>query len=196
VTVAGGGYLQSNGKENVMRNLWKSVLGLWAMSICLGVSAPAQADAVGPYYATPSWDQTLPAATRFIVLSNFASAAVLDRETGLVWEHSPSTSSFDWLNASFHCIDLNAGGRTGWRLPTVQELLSLVDRSVSPGPTLPSGHPFTNVQSAVYWSASTAASNTDLAWGVSFVKGGLGSVGKSLSVFVWCVRGGQGPDPQ
>jgi hypothetical protein len=33
----------------------------------------------GPYYATPSWDQTLPANTRFVVLSNFANAAMLDR---------------------------------------------------------------------------------------------------------------------
>src|SRR5262249_23927325 len=49
----------------------------------------ALADGVGRYYATPSWDQTLPASTRFIVLSNFNSQAVLDRETGLVWERTP-----------------------------------------------------------------------------------------------------------
>ena len=179
-----------------MRNLWKSVLGLWAMGICLGVSAPAQADSVGPYYATPSWDQTLPAATRFIVLSNFASAAVLDRETGLVWEKSPSTSRSTWFDASLHCINLNAGGRTGWRLPTIQELLSLVDRSVSPGPTLPSGHPFTNVQSSDYWSATTEAEHTTRAYLVLFNSGVVGTSEKSLSSQVWCVRGGQGPDAQ
>ena len=33
-------------------------------------STLAQTTANGPYYATPSWDQTLPASTRFIVLSN------------------------------------------------------------------------------------------------------------------------------
>ena len=53
----------------------------------------AQTTAPGPYYATPSWDQQLPAATRFIVLSNWNSAAVLDRETGLVWERSPALTS-------------------------------------------------------------------------------------------------------
>src|SRR5262245_28200900 len=30
--------------------------------------AHAQTSGVGPYYATPSWNQTLPSATRFIVL--------------------------------------------------------------------------------------------------------------------------------
>lgn len=69
-----------------MRNLSKSLLGLWLIGMGFGVSAPAQAaSAVRPYYAMPARDQTLPAATRFIVLTNMASQAVLDRETGLVW---------------------------------------------------------------------------------------------------------------
>ena len=177
-----------------MRNLWKSVLGLWVIGMWLGVSAPAQADSVGPYYATPSWDQTLPAATRFIVLSNFASAAVLDRETGLVWEKVPSTSTFNWLGASTHCVVLNAGGRKGWRLPTIQELASLIDPTAS-SPSLPSGHPFF-VQLSFYWSASTFASNATNAWFVSFFNGLVGFDDKSFTYLAWCVRGGQGSDAQ
>src|SRR5437762_1672397 len=124
------------------------VLGM----IAFAANPAGAATAAGPYYATPSWDQTMPASTRFIVLSNMNSEAVLDRESGLVWEQSPSTSS-SWLIASRHCVDLSAGGRRGWRLPTIQELLSLVDPSVAlPGPNLPSGHPFNNVQSSAYWS--------------------------------------------
>ena len=60
-------------------------------------SPAGAATAAGPYYATPSWDQQLPASTRFVVLSNWidaahpsGGAAVLDRETGLVWEQSPT----------------------------------------------------------------------------------------------------------
>jgi hypothetical protein len=169
-----------------------------ATFLALGAGS-AVADSVGPYYATPSWDQTLPASTRFVVLSNFNSQAVLDRETGLVWEKSPSTSAVNWFVASFHCIDLNSGGRTGWRLPTIQELLSLVDRSVPPpGPTLPSGHPFTNVQSSFYWSATSRDLNATDAWAVGFVNGDELSFGKSGvgGNLAWCVRGGQGPDAQ
>lgn len=152
------------------------------------------ATAVGPYYANPSWDQTLPASTRFIVLSNMNSDAVLDRETGLVWEKSPSATLVDWENAQFQCNRSATGGRLGWRLPTLQELASLVDPSVSPGPTLPAGHPFTTVQSAVYWSATTFAAS--FAWAVVFYNGGVSVVDRSLNVFVWCVRGGQGVDSQ
>src|SRR5262245_61970541 len=80
----------------------------------------AQTTANGPYYATPSWDQTLPSNTRFIVLSNFNSEAVLDRETGLVWERAPDTIARTWSVAAGRCASLKKGGRFGWRLPSVQ----------------------------------------------------------------------------
>ena len=81
----------------------------------------AQTTANGPYYATPSWDQTLPANTRFIVLSNFNSEAVLDRETGLVWHRSPGIAKF-LSEASAICKRSTTGNRFGWRLPTLNEL--------------------------------------------------------------------------
>ena len=131
-------------------------------------------------------------------LTNMNGAAVLDRETGLVWEKSPSTDTFDWESAQYaHCNSLSTGGRLGWRLPTIQELASLVDPSVpSPGPTLPSGHPFSNVQLTYYWSATTRANDTSFAWAVGFHNGVVDIFGKSSKLPVWCVRGGQGVDPQ
>jgi len=156
----------------------------------------AQTTANGPYYAEPSWDQTLPAATRFIVLSNFAGAAVLDRETGLVWEKSPATTTHIWIDARFECTSRTTDGRKGWRLPSVHQLASLVDPSVaSPGPTLPPGHPFTNVPSfAFYWSATTFAENPTFALIVGFSFGKVGNHGKSNGTPVWCVRGGMNAD--
>src|SRR5437016_8649313 len=114
----------------------KRMIAYAAHTVALALGLPAStafADtiAAGPYYANPSWDQTLPSSTRFIVLSNLNSVAVLDRETGLVWEQSPSTSTLSWDGAQNHCNTLRAGGRLGWRLPTLQELASLVDPSVS-----------------------------------------------------------------
>jgi hypothetical protein len=71
-------------------------------------AAEAQTTAVGPYYATPSWDQTMactaPAScSRFVVLSNFNGEAVLDRETGLVWERTPGPALSSWNAARFDC---------------------------------------------------------------------------------------------
>jgi hypothetical protein len=167
------------------------------------VPARAQTTAVGPYYATPSWDQTLPCATpatcpRFIVLSNFNSEAVLDRETGLVWERSP-TGSDGWADVLFTCHNKALGNRKGWRLPTIEELTSLIDPSVAfPGPTLPAGHPFIGVESPTtfYWSATTWAADASYALYVRFSDGVVDASIKANSRVGWCVRGGQGTDPQ
>jgi hypothetical protein len=164
-------------------------------------SAEAQSSLPGPYYPTPSWDQKISCGSgnhcpRFIVLSDWNNEAVLDRETGLVWEQSPSSDTFVWQlgaqqNASFHCLTEVVGNRLGWRLPTVQELASLVDPTNN-SPALPTGHPFSNVQSSgVYWSATTALTDADGAWTVNFGNGDLTQFIKTASNYVWCVRGGQ-----
>jgi hypothetical protein len=147
-----------------------------------------------------TWNKKINGAGRFQVLNQFGKAAVLDKETGRVWERSPNTGSFTWFNALLHCYQLEVGGRKGWRLPTIEELASLVDTSQA-NPSLPLGHPFSNVQlqSSIYWSATTDASDASLAWGVNFSNGfvspgGGGFFKSNAAAFVWCVRGGQGID--
>ena len=143
--------------------------------------------------SAPTWSQILPAAERFkIVMNN--DEAVLDRETGLVWEKSPDTTERTWTSACSHCYQRQVGGRKGWRLPTIEELASLVDTSQS-NPALPEGHPFTNVQWDYYWSSSTYAGDTSHAWSVNFGSGFVyNCYGKSNDNYVWCVRGGYGHD--
>jgi hypothetical protein len=145
---------------------------------------------------TLQWDRRLPAATRFVVLAAFNNDAVRDNETGLVWEKSPQLGTQRWFDARSTCVNKNSGGRKGWRLPSVTELSSLVDPSVAdPGPTLPPGHPFTNIQPASYWSATTEIEFPTGAWNVFF---GNGFVISSHKLFntnnVWCVRGGMNAD--
>ncbi len=112
------------------------------------------------------WSRQINNPNRFKVLGDFSGKAVLDRETGLVWEQSPlspskgETGLLDWESAQSRCNGLTVCNRMGWRLPTIQELASQVDPSVGfPGPTLPAGHPFIEVQSSDYWSATTVASS-------------------------------------
>ena len=189
--------------------LWTIGLIVLALRALVANPANAQTTAPGPYYAPPSWDQQLTCTStsncpRFIVLSNWidvkhpsGGAAVVDRETGLVWEQSPGTSAlFRWDSAQTHCNALDTGGRRGWRLPALQELASLVDLSVATSPSLPAGHPFAGVQSSNYWTATTFAVNTDNAWDVYFGNGDVSEFAKSDLLLVWCVRGGQGVPPQ
>src|SRR5262245_25185010 len=88
-----------------------------------------------------TWDSVINGPTRFRVLVGFNNAAVLDRETGLVWERSPDSVARTWVLAQRVCVQrtVGAGHRLGWRLPTVQELLSLMDPTRNP-PSLPAGH--------------------------------------------------------
>ena len=90
------------------------------------------------------------------------------------------------------------GGRKGWRAPTVEELASLVDPSQTI-PSLPIGHPFTNIDTSGtgtsgYWTSTTVPSSTSAAEAVIFNGGTVNGVGKTGLAHVWCVRGGQGHD--
>jgi hypothetical protein len=172
-------------------------------AVCLlsisGNPATAQTIANGPYYATPSWDQTLPVATRFVVLSNMNSEAVLDRETGLVWQRSLPTNAITvpFVQAVGTCIEANIGGRFGWRLPTIHELRSLIDPTSK---NLPVGHPFLNVITSSfsrYWSATTFPIFNESAYaqGFSDFHSSVGLARKADGFnYVWCVRGGTGAD--
>jgi hypothetical protein len=163
--------------------------------------ATAQTTANGPYYAMPSWDQTLPSSTRFIVLSNMNSEAVLDRETGLVWQRSPSGNE-SWELATQRCYQARTGGRFGWRLPTLNELGSLFDPAAfaaKVSPPFPPGHPFTGLPfQGSFWSA-TPVSLPDfyhvMGWAIDTPTGTVLSSFGVLDAFlqtarVWCVRGG------
>jgi len=171
--------------------------------------AAAQTTATGPYYATPSWDQTMPATTRFVILSNFDGNAVLDRETGLVWQRALSATRQPYTSASLSCARLGLGTRLGWRLPSIAELGSLFDPS-APAPFLPVGHPFAGFTTSVtnVWS-STRASATVVAgdgttYGSHAAIGRSGPLNQLLEPLVTatdnvqanylCVRGGPGPD--
>ena len=141
--------------------------------------------------------KSVPAAQRFVILPAFNGEAVLDKETGLLWEKSPQTTTARWSAARRICTEKSIGGQTGWRLPSLPELRSLVDPSVTPpGPTLPPGHPFLTVQSAVYWSETRVGDNPSGAWAVHFGLGG-GSVfiNWAHGVQVWCVHGDMKTDP-
>ena len=145
----------------------------------------------------PAWSQTLPTASRFVAV--MGGAAVLDKETGLVWDKEPDASAQGvWAAAQTHCNnERKVGNRKGWRLPTAQELASLLDPSVTTAPTLPAGHPFIGIQSFAYWSATVHADEPGAAWFVDFRDSRVFVVVKSFDqLYAWCVRGHGGTDAQ
>lgn len=124
--------------------------------------------------------------------------AVLDKETGLVWERSPDTVTLSWSTAVHYCYSRDTGGRLGWRLPKVEELMSLADPSESV-PALPDGHPFLDIHAGAttdeyYWSSTTSHGFSTLAVSVGFRARSVSHESKTDSRHIWCVRGGHGYD--
>ncbi len=151
----------------------------------------------------PAWDKDLPAndtgdacnSSRFTCV--LGGVAVLDNETGLVWERTPSSTLRLWGTSSgslFDCANSFTGGQWGWRLPSVHELASLLDSSVTP--PLPLGHPFSNVDTTInfgYQAATTFGDNDLQNWVVTFNNTitRVSVDGKaSATRLSWCVRGG------
>lgn len=172
-----------------MRNQYQSNL-MWSIIVIALLCFAPSAGAV----PLESWDDKIPNATqRFKLLTEFGGAAVLDKETQLVWEQSPFPMPLSWGQASDSCINKAVGARRGWRLPSVVELMSLLDPTIQITPALPTGHPFMlDPMGSVYWSASSnVQSPTTLAWSVSLSSGGGASISNKTSVFhFWCVRSG------
>ncbi|GBC61710.1 serine/threonine protein kinase [Desulfonema ishimotonii] len=57
---------------------------------------------------------------------------VTDQSTGLTWEQAGSAYPVTWTQARTHIEELSRrrfGGRSDWRLPTVHELMSLLNRT-------------------------------------------------------------------
>jgi parallel beta-helix repeat protein len=83
----------------------------------------------------------------------------------------------------------NYGGFSDWRLPSLKELVSIVYYGKRNPATNESYFP--KIMSAFYWSSTSYANDTGLAWGVYFSNGYGNRSAKDSSYFVRAVRGGQ-----
>jgi hypothetical protein len=138
----------------------------------------------------PSWDTKIEGAKRFKVLKAFADQAVLDRETGLVWQRTPRTDGVTFENAYATCLRDKIGGRSGWRLPRLDELLSMVDLDVH---AVAAGHPFELGPPLGFWTATASLTNAGADAGKTWAfHPGLtvGEPQKTDLLRGWCVRGG------
>ncbi|WP_213041117.1 DUF1566 domain-containing protein [Nitrospira defluvii] len=125
-------------------------------------------------------------ASRFVL--QFEGEAVQDQKTGLVWEREPDYVFDVWDRSVARCATKTVGGRQGWRAPTIDEIKTLVDPDQQ-DPSLPQGHPFRNIRSGIYWTATAHPKDEIVAWQQSFFSGQAVTDQKSGTRRLWCVLG-------
>ncbi len=104
---------------------------------------------------------------------------VTDKNTGLMWQQTPPMEGMTWAQAKEYCENLEFGGYSDWRLPTLKELFSISN--------FESGWPYLDMEyfnlssdriskDEQYWADSkyvgeTAEGRDDAAFGVNHVTG-------------------------
>jgi hypothetical protein len=144
-----------------------------AVFVSVLVTSPVRADAPPGRYAA-------------------SGGTVVDTATHLTWQQVVATSGGDdgagrstWANAKSYCAGL--GG--GYRLPTVKELLTIIDFSRSNPAIDTSAGAFPNTPSDLFWTATPlAGSPPTSAWFISFIDGYAGNVDMTQANRVRCVR--------
>jgi hypothetical protein len=121
---------------------------------------------------------------------------VKDNLTGLIWlKNANCFGRQTWTNALSNSKNLASGACSltdgsvagDWRLPNRKEVESLLDLGQF-FPAIPVGHPFSGVQSSVYWSSTSNAFGPNNAW---YVNLDIGSVSRDFTTsiyYVWPVR--------
>ena len=128
-------------------------------------------------------------------------ATVIDNLTGLMWTGNAvvSTNVVRWTDAIDFCNGLETAGHTDWRLPSVRELLSLVDSAYT-SPSLcnttgtgqwANGDPFWGVENSRFWTSTSRSDNPDMKAVVLMQCGTCTFLSKDIATpYVWMVRGG------
>ena len=113
---------------------------------------------------------------------------VHDSMTNLTWQQISPSVTYTWALAKTYCTGAGTTlGGAGWRLPTVKELLTIVDDSRS-NPSLDVTAFGPTPTSFSFWSSSPVAGPPGYAWTVNFDIGVTISAAITDSVPVRCVR--------
>src|SRR5690349_12610037 len=116
---------------------------------------------------------------------------VVDHKLDLMWTHTLGEANFKKAQALIDKANAQKlGGFDDWRLPTVEELFCLADRTkVSPAIDKDAFHDTPDY--GWYWSSTAYAPVPGYAWGVRFLNGYSLDLSRVNGYFVRAVRASQ-----
>ncbi len=114
-------------------------------------------------------------------------STITDNMTGLIWQKEDDDITRNWDDAISCCSDLTLAGYSDWRLPSVYELMNVVNCNTF-SPSINTSY-FPGTNESYYWSSTTSADSSSYAWYVYFTYGFVNYGGKSNNGYVRCVRG-------
>ena len=128
------------------------------------------------------------------------NGTITDNKTGLMWVKNPHTDlpekfkgEMKWQPAIDACKALDFAGQKDWRLPTVEELISIIDWTAgakSGEPTIDTKF-FPDTKTSWYWTITPCPWVAGGARVVSFYSGGVDSSYEDGSFYVRLVRSSQ-----
>jgi hypothetical protein len=111
---------------------------------------------------------------------------VRDNNTALVWQQLDDDTGREWANALSYCNDLTLGGHSDWRLPSVKELISILDvHNIAPAID---NTVFPDTNRANYWTSTSISVDPSRAWHVNFDWSNNYYSDKATANYVRCVR--------
>ena len=119
--------------------------------------------------------------------SLIAKDVIEDTRTSLLWQDAPDNKSLSitYLEAQDYCEKLVVAEYKDFRLPTLNELQSIIDYN-NYKPAILKG--FLHVANETYWSSTPFADDDMEVWTIQFKKGGRSTKGKHYDRYVRCVQ--------
>jgi Protein of unknown function (DUF1566) len=138
-----------------------------ALVLWIGAAWHAQADAPPDRY-----------------MINSSQGFVTDLRTGLIWQQPIRSEQYTWDSANTYCRGLSLGSMSGFRIPSLKELMTLVDPARGRPAIDPKAFPVTPLE--WFWTSSNRSPLGTAT--VSFETGGTGYFSGSNRLRVRCVR--------
>jgi hypothetical protein len=115
------------------------------------------------------------------------TGVVRDGKTGLEWQQATVSTTYSYPSAVTYCSGNTPGlPGTGWRLPAIKELQTLIDDETKDRPTI--DPMFAPTASNYFWSMTLVAGSVNNAWLVYFGGGNTASNVLTSTFNVRCVR--------